>query len=89
MKKQVVIIAGALTLLSLALGVSIAQENKGVNETQTQATNSDAKSVAWYVANIRAARTQNQQCFDHPELKETENCQNSLHALQISFNGNN
>lgn len=48
-----------------------------------------AKSVAWYVANIREARKQNEVCFKDQALQTTEPCQNALHALQISFKGGN
>jgi len=47
------------------------------------------RSVAWYVANIAAAKEQNKQCYDNPAIRTTPNCANSLHALQISFVGNN
>ncbi len=49
----------------------------------------DNKTVAWYVAHIRDARLQNQACHDQPGLKDTANCINSLHALEISFTGGN
>jgi len=52
-------------------------------------TTDDVKSVAWYVANLKVARIQNQQCHDNPSLLGTANCENSLHALEISFNGGN
>ncbi len=49
----------------------------------------EAKSVAWYVANVKEARAKNKECFDNPEIKATEDCENALHALQISFKGGN
>lgn len=49
----------------------------------------DAKSVAWFVANIQKARQQNQACYDTPSLKSTPNCVNALRALEISFKGGN
>jgi hypothetical protein len=49
----------------------------------------DYKSVAWYTANIRDARLQNQICHDKPEIRDNEECINSLHALEISFKGGN
>ena len=49
----------------------------------------DRESVAWYAANIIAAKQQNQCCHDNPELQYSPACINSLHALQISFSGAN
>lgn len=52
-------------------------------------TSEEIKSVAWYVANIREARQQNQTCHDSPSLQSTSNCVNALNALEISFKGGN
>lgn len=81
MKKNATIGATVLTVLMISFGVVVAQENKAGEE--------ETKSVGWYVAHIQEARAQNKVCYDNPGLKETPNCQNSLHALQISFVGNN
>jgi hypothetical protein len=54
-----------------------------------EAKTPDAKSVAWYTANPKEARAQNQACFENPALQATENCVNSLHALEISYKGSN
>lgn len=47
----------------------------------------DAKSVAWYAANIKEAKAKNQQCHDEPNVKsaQAQECLNALHALEISF----
>lgn len=47
----------------------------------------DAKSVAWYTANIKEAKAKNQQCHDDPSVKssQAQECVNALHALEISF----
>jgi hypothetical protein len=45
----------------------------------------DAKSVAWYSANIKEAQAKNQVCHDNPNLKSTPECANALHALEITF----
>lgn len=79
MKRNILIaIAVALVLSATVFNATIAGES-----------NEDAKSVAWYVANIKAAKAQNQACFDNPSLKSTTNCENSLHALEITFKGGN
>ena len=79
MKKNAIIaIAVTLVLVLTAFNVTIASES-----------NEDSKSVAWYVTNIKAAKTQNQACYDNPSLKYTPNCVNSLHALEITFKGGN
>jgi hypothetical protein len=79
MKKTIVMaLTAALILGFAAFKATIAGETK-----------EDVKSVAWYVANIKAARAQNQQCFDNAGLQATPNCVNSLHALEISFKGGN
>lgn len=51
--------------------------------------NDQAKSLAWFVANIQEARKQNQQCHDDPSLQSSPECLNALHALEISFKGGN
>lgn len=80
-KAQIMIIAAAVAALGLTalLNVSIANE----------AGSEDVKSVAWYVANIQDARAQNQACHDNPTIQGSENCKNSLHALEITFKGGN
>jgi hypothetical protein len=60
----------------------------GIQAKESEATDS-GKTVAWYVANLKEAKAQNQQCHDNPNLQSTPACINSLHALQISFVGGN
>jgi hypothetical protein len=45
----------------------------------------DAKSVAWYAANIKEAQAKNQQCHDNQSLQSSPECVNALRALEISF----
>ena len=75
-----ILIAIATTLI---LGVT------GFKATIAGESKSEEKSVAWYVANIQAAKTQNQECHDNPSLQSKPNCANALHALEIAFKGGN
>lgn len=82
MKKSVVT---SMSILALVLaGLALFNSSSIAGET-----GEDAKSVAWYVANIQEARQQNQACYDTPSLQSTQNCANALHALEISFKGGN
>lgn len=75
---------------NLILGImimSIATLAFAATEDQTSNSAKEAKSVAWYVANIRESREKNKECYDNPELQSTEECKNSLHALKISYVG--
>ncbi len=46
----------------------------------------ESKSVAWYTANIREAKTKVQACHDNPSLQQgSPECANARHALEISF----
>ena len=80
-----------LIVTSLALVLSAVKVISAEQPLQTaQSEHSEApKSIAWYVANVKEARAKNQQCFDNPGIKTTEDCENALHALQISFKGGN
>ncbi len=81
MKKNAIIFAVTALLLGLsAFKVINAEESTQVSE---------AKTIAWYVANVKEAKAKNQECFDNPEIKASEDCENALHALQISFKGGN
>ena len=82
MKKNTVI----LILSALALALSAFQV---ISAEESSTTTSDAKSVAWYVANIKEARATNQQCHDNPGMQPSPDCTNALHALEISFKGGN
>ncbi|QPK64088.1 EexN family lipoprotein [Methylomonas sp. LL1] len=81
MKKSVVT---SMSILALALA-GLAMFNSSI----AGETNEDAKSVAWFVANIQEARQQNRVCYNTPDLQSTPNCVNALHALEISFKGGN
>lgn len=48
----------------------------------------EAKSVAWYVSNIKEAQAKNNECrrdSNATELQSTPDCINALHAIEISF----
>ena len=48
----------------------------------------EAKSVAWYTANIKAAQAKNNECHrasNATELQSSPDCINALHAIEISF----
>lgn len=78
-KTNLMLFIAALVLGFTAFQVTIAGE----------AENEEVKSLAWYVANIKEAKKQNQECHDNPGIQSTPNCVNSLHALEISFKGGN
>jgi len=81
MKKNAIIFAVTTFLLGLSTF-------KVINAEETNQV-SEVKSVAWYVANVKEAKTKNQECFDTPDIKASDDCENALHALQISFKGGN
>jgi len=88
MKKNLWIAVSVVLIFTItALKVSTASEEK--QDSQAKQESANAKSVAWYVANIKAAKAQNQECYDNPALQATPNCANALHALQIAFKGGN
>lgn len=60
-----------------------------ISAQKSNANTTDAKSVAWFVANLKEARAQNQLCHDDASIQATPACENALHALQISFKGGN
>lgn len=80
MKKNVLVFA----IAALALGLTAF---KATTAGETAAKSE--KSLAWYVANLKDAKKQNQECHDNPSLQSTPDCVNSLHALEISFKGGN
>ncbi len=78
-QKRNIIIASSISAL---IAVMVFQT------TNAESSKSDAKSVAWYVANIKAAQTKNNECrgeSGNPELQATPDCANALNALQMSF----
>jgi hypothetical protein len=80
MKKSIaLVVSSALVLAFAALTTTVAEEVKS----------EESKSVAWYVANLKEARKQNQECHDNPGLQANPSCVNALHALEISFKGGN
>ncbi|WP_157199224.1 hypothetical protein [Methylomonas koyamae] len=80
-KSHVMLIAAAVVLLGSTAALNVTVANESGKE--------DAKSVAWYVANIQEAKVQNQVCHDNPSNQSNENCANALHALEITFKGGN
>lgn len=80
-RARILIVAAAVVALgsTAMLNVTNANESDGA----------DVKTVAWYVANIKAARAQNQACHDSPGIRGSANCANALHALEITFKGGN
>lgn len=81
MQKQIVVLTVSVLGLTL-VGL------KALNAKEA-AIASEAKSVAWYVANLKDARAKNQQCHDNPGVQDPIDCNNALHALEISFKGGN
>lgn len=74
-----------LAAVVIALGSTAVLNVTNANEPDS----GNVKTVAWYVANIKEARAQNQTCHDNPNLQGSENCVNALHALEITFKGGN
>jgi hypothetical protein len=86
-KTHILLILAVAAALGSTVALSVTNNNG--TTANNDASSEDVKTVAWYVANIKEARNQNQACHDNPNLQETANCVNSLHALEISFKGNN
>lgn len=85
-KSSIILISSAIVLVLSAFNVINAEES-GNETSQAQAEN--GKTVAWYVANIQEAKAKNKECFDNHIQKSAADCENALHALQISFKGGN
>lgn len=84
MKKNTLVLTAVSLVLVLSAFKVISAEEAAVAPESTE-----IKSVAWYVANVKEAKAKNQQCHDNPAIKSSEDCENALHALQISFKGGN
>lgn len=84
MKKHQALLATVIVIL----GVSIFQVTTA-NESNVPVISADGvKSLAYYVANIKAARTTNQQCYDQGlDMKSVPDCANALQALEMSHVG--
>lgn len=57
-------------------------------QTTNAQGSSDAKTKAWYVANIKDAETKNKECradSSNVELQNTPECVNALQALELRF----
>ena len=83
-KSSIILISSALVLVLSAFNVINAEES-----SQEASQTENGKTVAWYVANIQEAKAKNKECFDNHIQKSTADCENALHALQISFKGGN
>ena len=74
---------GMITVLALVVTLT------GLMLMQNAMSQSDeAKSVAWYVSNIKTAQIKNNECHranNSLELQSTPDCINALHAIEISF----
>lgn len=79
MNKQKMIFSLIIATFSLTAFAVSTQQEEQVQE--------EAKSVAWYTANVSEARDKNKECYDDPKLQSTEDCKNSLHALQLVYVG--
>lgn len=78
--------ANLMTLTSAAVIITTVVV---VLQTRQEANAPETKSLAWYMANPQEALATNKVCYDNPQLKTTENCMNSLHALEITHKGPN
>ena len=74
------ILASAAILFAMAVVVlQIKQQNSAPQN----------KSLAWYMANPKEALADNKICYENPQLRTSENCVNSLHALEVMHKGPN
>jgi type II secretory pathway pseudopilin PulG len=76
MKKQNLILAIILTAVSITAYAATGDQQE-----------KEAKSVAWYTANVRQARQKNKDCYENSEMQETADCKNALHALELVYVG--
>jgi hypothetical protein len=74
-----VLVSAAIIITTVVVTLQVRQQNNAPEN----------KSLAWYMANPQDALATNKICFDNPQLKATENCVNSLHALEIMHKGPN
>lgn len=76
--------------LPTLIGLGIVMATVVVVLQYRQQTNPpEVKSLAWFMANPQEALAVNKMCFDNPQLKSSENCVNSLHALEVMHKGPN
>ena len=77
-----------LATVIVILGISIFQVTTA-NESKGAVVSADGvKSLAYYVANMKEARTVNQMCYDQGlDMKSEPNCANALQALEMSHVG--
>ncbi len=75
-KNQIIIAAGVSALAAII----------GFQQVSIAESTSEAKSVAWYVSNIKLAQAKNTECrADANNVQTTPDCLNALSALQMSF----
>jgi hypothetical protein len=70
----------------IAAGISVFAAIIGFQQVSVAESTSEAKSVAWYVSNIKLAQAKNTECrADTNNVQTTPDCLNALSALQMSF----
>ncbi len=72
---------------NLVLALILSTVSVGAIAVSSDSSEKEAKSIAWFTANVREARAQNKLCFDNPNLQASANCKNALHALKIIYVG--
>ena len=72
---------------NLILGAILLASTAAVYAVSSEQQEKEAKSLAWYTANVRAARQKNKICYDDKELQSTMDCKNALHALELVYVG--
>jgi hypothetical protein len=82
-KQAVLTDTGIITIFAMVITLS------GMMFIKNGLTQSnEAKSVAWYAANIQVAQAKNNECrrdSNATQLQSTPDCINALHAIEISF----
>lgn len=80
-QKHTAIFIAAISALIAAMAI----------QTTNAQSSSDAKTKAWYVANIKEAEMKNKECradSNNVTLQNTPECVNALQALELSFSVN-
>jgi len=72
---------------NLILAVIISTVTITAYAVSTDQQEKEAKSIAWYTANVKEARQKNKACYDNAELQATTDCKNALHALKLVYVG--
>lgn len=72
---------------NLILAIFISTITATAYAVSSDQQDTEAKSVAWYTANVKEARQKNKLCYDNTELQATQDCKNALHALELVYVG--